>query len=66
MDLWSHLTHQGPIEESAPSPDIRRDPDLDMLHRRQHDLMNRVAAHKVRDEWNRRVRESWRPQHSDG
>lgn len=64
MDVWHRLLHHTP-EEAPPArqPHVERDPDLDVLHREQHDLMNQTGytAHKIRDSWNEHVRRSWRP-----
>lgn len=63
MDLWQRLTggsHDDRLPD-APSS-VERDPDLDDLHRRQHDLINKATAIGLRDEWNRRLRRSWEEQ----
>lgn len=65
MGLWQRLTHRRPDEgvDEVPSRPLRRDPDLDAMHRVQHDLMNRTGytGQRVRDSWNERVRRSWNP-----
>lgn len=65
MDLWSRLTHRSGPSEVAPPSEMARDPDLDALHQEQHDIINKTgyAAARVRDSWNERLREAWRPIH---
>lgn len=55
MDLWRRLAGAPEMEEGRP-----RDPDLDELHQRQHDLINKATALGLRDQWNERNRQNWR------
>jgi hypothetical protein len=63
MDLWNRLTHRMAEPVPPPSLHLERDPDLDAMHQEQHDLINRTgyARARIRDSWNERIRESWRP-----
>lgn len=55
MDLWNRLTGRREAADEHP-----RDPDLDAVHARQHDLINKVTAISGHDQWNQRTRENWR------
>lgn len=65
MDLWHRVTHHRSGDAPAPPPmvPLRRDPDLDEIHRAQHDIMqgSGYTAQKIRDSWNEHVRRSWNP-----
>lgn len=41
-------------EHVSPMTPLPRDPDLDAVRRQQHDIINRVAAHHLRDSLARR------------
>lgn len=55
MELWQRITGWRGAANEHP-----RDPDLDAVHARQHDLINQVTAIGGRDQWNERHRETWR------
>ena len=69
MRLWDRLLHRAP-DPPPPAPlDLTRDPDLDAVREEQHRLINRATAlglrAEIRDRFNERLRESWRPLHRD-
>lgn len=63
MDLWNRLTHRTDVPTTPPAAHLSRDPDLDAMHEQQHDLMAQsgYTSARIRDSWNERLRESWRP-----
>lgn len=64
VDLVNRCVPGRPKPPLVPKPPtLRRDPDLDPVHRKQHDLINTsgYAAHQIRDSWNEWVKRSWSP-----
>jgi hypothetical protein len=66
-DLWQRMTHRDAAPSTPPpAPSLRRDPDLDAVHREQHDIMqgSGYTAAKIRDSWNEHIKRSWNPPHA--
>lgn len=63
MDLWNRMMHRAPDPAPPPPAELARDPDLDAVHREQHELIDQTgyARERIRDSWNERVKDSWRP-----
>ena len=62
LEMWYRVLHlhEADDHEDQPLPeDLARDPDLDIMHREQHDLMNQKAREVLRDSWNERVKRGW-------
>lgn len=62
--MWQRITHRETTPpESPPGADLRRDPDLDIIHHEQHALMSDsgYVGQRIRDSWNERVKRSWNP-----
>lgn len=50
MSLWERISHHHTESPSdVPPAHLERDPDLDMVHIQQHDLINKVTAKHLRE-----------------